>query len=119
MGGIPLIVSAVLIGAVGQVLMKVGMGIYGEVTPAEVWGQLIPILGTWQVTTGILCYGASAVLWIAVLSKVDLSMAYPLVSVGYVVVVLVSWLFLGERIPAPRIVGLGLIVAGVVAISRS
>jgi multidrug transporter EmrE-like cation transporter len=119
MGGVPLIITAVLIGAVGQVLMKVGMGIYGQITPGAVWREIIPILGTWQVTAGLLCYGASALLWIAVLSKVELSMAYPLVSVGYVLVVLASWLFLGEQITTPRMAGLALIVAGVVAISRS
>lgn len=119
MGGIPLIITAVLIGATGQVLMKIGMTAYGQVEPGMVWRQIIPILGTWQVTTGLLCYGASAVLWIAVLSKADLSMAYPLVSVGYILVVLSSWLLLGEQIPTARIVGLALIVAGVVAVSRS
>ena len=120
MKGIPLIILAVMLGAVGQIVMKKGMQLYGEeVDAASVWGQLIPILKTPQVVIGLLCYGLSAVFWIAVVSHVDLSLAYPMVSLAYVVVFIASWLLLGEHISALRIVGLVIIVAGVVVISRS
>ncbi len=119
MKGIPLIILAVMLGATGQIVMKKGMQIYGEVSAGSVWGQLIPILKTPQVLIGFLCYAVSAVLWIAVVSNVDLSLAYPMVSLAYVVVFVASWLFLGEHISTLRIVGLLIIVAGVVVISRS
>ncbi len=119
MKGIPLILLAVLLGAVGQVIMKMGMKIYGEVSAASVWGQLVPILKVPQVFLGFVCYAVSAVLWIAVVSNVDLSLAYPMVSLAYVLVFLASWLFLGEQISAMRVVGLVIIIAGVLVISRS
>ena len=119
MKGIPLILLAVALGAVGQIVMKRGMQIYGEVSAASVWGQLIPILKTPQVAIGLFCYAVSAVLWIAVVSNVDLSLAYPMVSLAYVIVFVASWLLLGEHISALRLVGLLIIVAGVIVISRS
>jgi multidrug transporter EmrE-like cation transporter len=119
MKGIPLILLAVMLGAVGQIVMKRGMQIYGEVSATSVWGQLVPILKTPQVTIGLLCYALSAVLWIAVVSSVDLSLAYPMVSFAYVVVFVASWLMFGEQISALRLVGLLIIVSGVIVISRS
>jgi multidrug transporter EmrE-like cation transporter len=119
MKGIPLIVSAVMLGAIGQIIMKRGMQIYGQVSVGSVWGQLVPILRVPQVTLGLLCYAVSAVFWIAVVSNFDLSLAYPMVSLAYVVVFVASWLLLGEQISALRIAGLVLIVAGVFVISRS
>ena len=119
MRGIPLIILAVALGASGQVLMKMGMTLYGKVSVGSIWGQLIPILKVPQVLIGFICYGLSAVLWMAVVSQVDLSFAYPMVSLAYVIVVVASWLLLGEQIPALRIVGLALIVVGVITISRT
>ncbi len=119
MKGIPLILAAVMLGAIGQVIMKKGMMIYGEVSAGSVWGQLIPILKVPQVAIGFLCYGLSAVLWIAVVSNVDLSLAYPMVSLAYVLVFVASWLILGEHISAVRTMGLVIICLGVFVISRS
>jgi multidrug transporter EmrE-like cation transporter len=117
--GIPLILTAVLLGAAGQVILKRGMQIYGEVSVAGVWSQLIPIFKVPQVTIGFLLYALSSVLWIAVVSNVELSVAYPMVSIAYVVVFVASWLLLGEDIPPLRIAGLAVIVTGVTMISRS
>ena len=69
MRGIPLILLAVFLGAIGQIVMKKGMQLYGEVSATSVWTQLVPILRTPQVSIGLLCYAVSAVLWIAVVSN--------------------------------------------------
>ena len=119
MKGVPLILSAVLLGAIAQVVLKRGMQIYGEVSAGGVWTQIIPILKIPHVLTGFILYGLSSVLWIAVVSKVDLSLAYPMVSAAYVIVFLASWLILGEQISPLRAAGLAVIVTGVVMISRS
>ena len=119
MRGIWLIVLAVLIGSVGQIVMKIGMRSYGKLTVIDVWRQLVPVLTTPQVALGFLCHAVSAILWVVVLSNVDVSMAYPMVSLGYVMVVIVSWLFLGESVGLLRTGGLLLIIGGVVLISRS
>ncbi len=119
MKGIPLILLAVMLGATGQIVMKKGMQSYGAVSAASVGGQLSPILKTPQVLIGFICYGVRAILWIAVVSNVDLSLAYPMVSLAYVIVFVASWLLLGAPISALRVGGLLIIVAGVVVISSS
>jgi drug/metabolite transporter (DMT)-like permease len=119
MKGVPLILTAVMLGAVAQLTLKRGMQMYGEVSLGSIWGQLGHILSVPQVLIGFLLYGLSSILWIAVVSSVDISMAYPMVSSAYVVVFLGSWLLLGEQISPMRAVGLAVIVAGVVIISRT
>jgi len=119
MKGVPLILTAVMLGAVAQLTLKRGMQMYGEVSLASIWGQLGQILSIPHVLIGFLLYGLSSILWIAVVSSVDISMAYPMVSSAYVVVFLGSWLLLGEDISLMRGVGLAVIVAGVIIISRT
>ncbi len=68
------------------------------------------------VIGGLALYGFGAVLWLMVLSKAPLSMAYPLVSLGFIFVALLSWSVLGETLPLTRILGIGLILAGVVLV---
>lgn len=69
-----------------------------------------------HVVGGLALYGIGAVLWLVVLSRVPLSMAYPLVSLGFVFVALLSWGVLGEALPLMRIAGISLIFAGVVLV---
>ena len=106
-------------GAIAQIVLKRGMQIYGEVSASGVWSQLIPILKVPHVLVGFLLYAISSVLWIAVVSNIDLSLAYPMVSIAYVVVFVASWLLLGEQISLLRATGLAVIVTGVIMISRS
>jgi multidrug transporter EmrE-like cation transporter len=69
--------------------------------------------------TGMLCYGASVCVWVAALSKAPVSTAYPMLSLGYVVVATVSVLWLGELMTPSKAIGIALICAGVVLVSRS
>jgi multidrug transporter EmrE-like cation transporter len=64
-------------------------------------------------------YGLSAFLWLVVLSRLDLSYAYPFLALNLVLITLVSWIVLGEMIPTLRWLGLGLICLGVVVVARS
>ncbi len=68
---------------------------------------------------GMLCYGASVCVWLAALAKAPVSTAYPMLSLGYVVVAAVSVLWLGETLSLPKVLGIALICAGVVLVSRS
>ena len=68
---------------------------------------------------GLLCYAVSIFLWLAVLARVQVSIAYPFQALGYVFASLVAWRFLGEGITALNLLGLGLICAGVVVLSRA
>lgn len=68
---------------------------------------------------GLMLYGASAVLWALVLSRLDLSLAYPFVGVAAVLVMLLSWFVLGETITLTRIAGALLVIIGVTLVARS
>jgi multidrug transporter EmrE-like cation transporter len=98
--------------AVAQLLMKIGMG---QLRLAGLSG--VNLLGgaasNLYVIGGFAAYGIGAVLWLLVLSRVDLSIAYPLVSVGFVLVAALSWIVLGEHLTAARLAAIFLIVIGV------
>jgi multidrug transporter EmrE-like cation transporter len=69
--------------------------------------------------SGMFCYAASVCVWLAALSKAPVSTAYPMLSLGYVVVAGVSTLWLGESLSPAKVLGIALICAGVVLVSRS
>ncbi|MDN5345396.1 MAG: hypothetical protein PWQ18_1510 [Clostridia bacterium] len=112
-----LIFLSVFLGAGAQVLFKVGVLQLGSIRfdcPGVIRLALNPaILG------GLLAFAASFLLWLKVLAQVPLSYAYPMVSLGYVFVFLISWLFLGENLPVLRVLGLALIIGGILLIARS
>jgi multidrug transporter EmrE-like cation transporter len=68
---------------------------------------------------GMLCYGTSVCVWLAALSKAPVSTAYPMLSLGYIVVAAASVLWLGETLSPAKVLGIALICAGVVLVSRS
>lgn len=76
------------------------------------------ILNPWFIA-GMSCYVFSIGLWMAVLGKVEVSLAYPLLSVGYIITAIIGYFFLKEDVNTMRIIGLALICSGIVFISRS
>ena len=58
-------------------------------------------------------------MWILGLSRVPVSVAYPMLSVGYVVNAVAAWLLFGESLAAQKLVGIGFIVVGVFLVARS
>lgn len=68
---------------------------------------------------GMSCYAISICAWLTVLSKVEVSVAYPLLSIGFIMATVMGYLFLGESINSTRIAGIALICIGIVCISRS
>ncbi|MFD0676204.1 MULTISPECIES: cation/cationic drug transporter [unclassified Paenibacillus] len=101
---------SILLGAFAQILMKIGTG------KAE---TMIKIFLNPYVMSGLVLYGLSAITWIFAISKVQLSFAYPMVSLGYVLVFVLSYFVFKEPIGILRCAGLLTIVAGVVMISKS
>jgi drug/metabolite transporter (DMT)-like permease len=117
-----LILIAVVIGVVGQVSLKVGMNQVGAIDArslARPMETLMRVFSTPLVWLGLGCYGVSALLWLVVLSRLDLSYAYLMLASMYVLIPLVSWLFLGERIPPMRWLGMVVVVLGVVIVAKS
>lgn len=75
--------------------------------------NLPKILFSPLVFLGFFLYGISSILWIYILKNLPLSIAYPTLSLGYILILFVSWKFLGESIGPMNIVGVFLIVVGV------
>jgi multidrug transporter EmrE-like cation transporter len=71
------------------------------------------------VLGGLGCYVISVLIWIMALSRVEVSIAYPMLSIGYVVNALAAWYLFGEAVTAQRMVGIGTIIVGVFLVARS
>ncbi|MFA5928744.1 MAG: SMR family transporter [Candidatus Margulisiibacteriota bacterium] len=121
MKSVILVLVPVLIGIVGQILLKKGMLQIGQfgVSPGELWPILLKMITNIYVIFGMLLYAVSAFLWLIVLSRMELSFAYPLLSTGYIFILLFSWLFFKEQVSLVRWSGVGVIWLGVYLISRS
>ena len=68
---------------------------------------------------GLACYVLSVGVWLAVLAKLEVSAAYPFVSIGYVIAVIVGYFYFNEAVTLERLFGVGLICAGLFFIARS
>jgi multidrug transporter EmrE-like cation transporter len=116
-----LVLAGVLLNAAAQLLLKAGTNRIGAF---EFSAQNVVPVGA-QVATnpfilgGLACYGVSVVLWIMALSRVPVSVAYPMLSIGYIVNALAAWWLFGESITAQKLVGIGFIVIGVFLVARS
>ncbi len=115
-----LIGLSVVMSVLGQVAMKYGIGL---AAPAEgvTAGALQTLLAAARspfVFAGLAFYGLGAAAWIVVLSKLDLSYAYPFIALNFVLITLVSRAVFSEAIPSVRWVGIALICVGIVLIAR-
>jgi multidrug transporter EmrE-like cation transporter len=91
----------------------------GEVGLDGLVSNLVTMIGNLWLWAAMVCYAISILLWMAVLSKVEVSFAYPFLSIGYVVAALVGYQFFGESLSLVRIAGIAVICVGVYLISRS
>ncbi|WP_414614041.1 SMR family transporter [Stenotrophomonas muris] len=118
---IPLILFSVALNASAQLFLRKGMPNVSLVTNQGVLelaqGAIRVVLNPW-VCSGLSCYAISIVLWMYVLSKVQVSFAYPFLSVGYVIVVGAAYLFFREPVSVMKLAGIALICAGVVLVAR-
>ena len=107
-----MLLVAIMIGVVGQLLLKHGMSRqpgfrFGEI---GVLTRNLPVLG------GFGCYGLSTVLYLSVLARLELSLAYPTVSLGYVLVIILSKVLFKEPVSLSRWMAAGIICIGVVLV---
>jgi len=116
-----LILTGVLLNAVAQLLLKAGSrAIAGiEVSLGNAWALFERVAVNPPIIGGLVCYGISVVVWILALSRVDVSVAYPMLSVGYVVNALAAWMLFGESLSVGRLAGIGIIIVGVWLVARS
>jgi multidrug transporter EmrE-like cation transporter len=117
-----LILTGVGLNAAAQLLLKVATRPLAHFSQfsADTLGNAVMILfRSLPFWAGMICYGASVCVWLGALSKAPVSTAYPMLSLGYVVVATVSVLWLGESMGPAKVLGIALICAGVFLVSRS
>lgn len=117
-----LILLAVFMSAFGQVALKLGIthpDMQLAIAAAIPSRLLIVLLTSPWLLCGLLVYVLSVAVWLVVLSKVDVSYAYPFVALGMVITTLSGRFVLGESLPAMRLLGLAVIVVGVVVVAVS
>lgn len=113
------ILASVVLNAAAQILLRLGArsGIaLGGRAMADV---AFDVLTRPSVLAGLACYGLSVVTWVYVLSRAEASYAYPFLGLGFVIVALAGWIFLGEMPSPQRLAATALIVVGVVLLARS
>jgi multidrug transporter EmrE-like cation transporter len=116
------IITGVLLNAVAQVLLKAGTNALGgaiHLTMSNWFETFIKVATQLPILGGLACYALSLVVWIMGLSRTDVTIAYPMLSLGYVVAALGAWLFLGEAVSPQRLLAIAVIMVGVVLLARS
>ncbi|HHX38512.1 MAG TPA: EamA family transporter [Armatimonadetes bacterium] len=111
-----LILASVLLGSVGQIVLKSGMEHAPQVTSG--WA-LASAFRSPVVLAGLACYVMATLAWLVVLQRVPVSFAYPMISLNYIFVTLLAKYVHGEAVPSLRYLGLALILAGVAVIART
>lgn len=116
-----LIVSSVLLSSLAQIVLKSGMGHprVAESLAQGGWSSAWSIATNPWVLGGLAIYFSSAVVWLLVLARVEVSLAYPFVGLGFVVTMLLGWWVHGDTLNLARVGGTLLIVGGVVLLARS
>ena len=116
-----LILVDVLLNVTGQLSLKFGMSKIGNFSLSL--SALPPVFlkaaTNLPVLFGLFCYGLGFMVWLIVLSKAEVSYAYPLISLGYVLTALLAWVLFGEAMNGNRLVGILLICLGVFLIARN
>ena len=119
MHGIVYVLISVFFNVFGQYSMKQGMQKFGEVTfDNNILATIMKMFLLPNVILGLLFYAVSTVFWLIALSKIELSVAYPMLSMGYILLMIISYFLLNESITVYKVVGTLLVVAGVTLISR-
>ena len=115
-----LVISGVLLNAVAQSLLKLGANRLGPDPFSDArWIDIgLRILGQWPYLLGFACYGISLIVWIIALTRVPVTIAYPMLSIGYIVNALIARFWLGESLSLTGWAGMALICVGVTMIAR-
>jgi drug/metabolite transporter (DMT)-like permease len=115
-----LILLSILCGVAGQTVIKIGVSQPGASEAADgILSLVAMIFRSPLVLGGLVLYGVGALAWIAVLARVDLSVAYPFLALNFVLVTFSSQFFLGESVPMLRWLGVLIICSGIYLVARS
>ena len=116
-----LVLTGVLLNACAQLLLKAGTNAVGhfEFSGREIISVAPKLLFEPHIMGGLACYAISVVVWIGALSRTPVSIAYPMLSIGYIVNAVAAWYLFSEALTPARLVGITLIIIGVILISRT
>ncbi len=116
-----LILTGVVLNACAQLLLKAGTNAIGhfEFHRANLLPIGLKLALEPHILSGMACYVVSLVVWIMALSRVPVSIAYPMLSIGYVINAVVAWQWLGEDISLQKLLGIGFIMLGVYVVARA
>ena len=116
-----LVLSGDLLNAAAQLLLKAGTNSVGAFvfTADNLFPVGLKLASNPYILGGLGCYAISVVLWIMALSRVEVSLAYPMLSIGYVINAFAAWQLFGEALTAQRLAGIGTIIVGVFLVARS
>jgi len=113
--------AGVLLNAIAQLALKAATNRMGTVSLAmDGLGETILRAGLQPfLWLGLACYGISVAVWVAALSRTEVSLAYPFLSLGYVVNAAAAWYLFGENVSPQRILALAVIILGVWLLART
>lgn len=118
-----LILTSVSLSAVAQILLKYGMSsgpVQEMLETGRNYGDVLYIIfGNGHVILGLVTYGIGALLWLFVLARIDVTLAYPFVGLGFILIMFFGFAILGEQLGTARIAGTLLITTGVVLLANS
>lgn len=111
---------SIVLSAVGQLVLKYGVVEMGgiDIKLKNIISSLVQVFTNGWVMIGVLCFVTSMILWLKVISTMELSRAYPSVSLSYVIVFIFSLLLFKEGASASKIMGLISIMVGVFLLQR-
>ncbi|MBC7859603.1 MAG: 4-amino-4-deoxy-L-arabinose transferase [Burkholderiaceae bacterium] len=115
------IFTGICLNAIAQLLLKAGTNAVGAIhlTMDNWFATGIKLATQLPIIGGLTCYVLSVVVWIIGLSRVDVTVAYPMLSLGYILNALGAWYFLGEALSMQRLLAIGVILVGVALIART
>lgn len=115
------LLCGVLLNAFAQLWLKAATRVSGPLIVADgrMMDRALQLVVVPSLWFALMAYGVSVVVWIVGLSRVPVSQAYPMLSLGYVLNIGLAWWLFGEVPNAQRVLGVGVIVAGVVLVARS
>ena len=116
-----LIISSVTLNAFAQLFIRQGMLKLGKISMnlMDLWHMIVDAIGNIYIWAGMFSYAVSILLWMVVLSKVNVSLAYPFLSIGYIVTAVIAYFVFGEPLTFQKLLGIATICLGVVILTYS
>ncbi len=114
-----IIFIAVFLSAVGQIFLKIAANTIGPISLKSNVLELLSLSMNIYLLLGLMSYFISTVIWIVALSRVSVSIAYPMISLGYVFVALAAWFLFNEPLSSIKLLALGIITFGIILLAYS